>query len=278
MVKFVDPSRSVHFLNGSVGPRTLVTEIRYPAVGAAGADDLRDAPPMRGAGPYPLVVFGHGFAVTPAVYATLLDAWARAGYVVAAPVFQLGSPRAPGGPSETDLVSWPGDLRFVISRMLVENARSAAPLVGLIEANRIAVSGQSDGGDAALALAFDPAQRDRRVDAAVILSGGEIPQFGSFAFPLRGPALLATQGSADTINPPSATQTFFTAAARPKFLLTLLGAPHLPPYTTLQPYLGVIERVSVAFLDHYLKAQPAALQRMVAAARVKGVALLQAQG
>src|SRR5580704_4240447 len=130
ILTFVDRSRTVHFLNGSVEPRTLVTEVRYPAVGAAGANDVRDAAPVRGAGPYPLVVFGHGFAVTPGVYGALLDAWARAGYVVAAPIFQLGSPLAPGGPSETDLVNWPGDMSFVISEMLTENARASSPLNG----------------------------------------------------------------------------------------------------------------------------------------------------
>jgi predicted dienelactone hydrolase len=237
---------------------------------------VRDAAPVRGAGPYPLVVFGHGFAVTPAVYSALLDTWARAGYVVAAPVFQLGSPLAPGGPSEADLVNWPADMSFVISEMLAVNARASAPLGGLIERNRIAVTGQSDGGDTALAIAFDPARRDPRVDAAVILSGAEIPQFGPFRFPSRGPPLLATQGSADTINLPSATQAFFGVAPRPKFLLTLTGATHLPPYTTGQPSLGIVERVSVAFLDRYLKDEASGVRRMLAAATVRGAATLQA--
>ncbi len=278
VITFVERSRTVRFLNGRVEPRTLVTEIRYPAVGPAGANDVRDAAPVRGAGPYPLVVFGHGFAVTPAIYSGLLDAWARAGYVVAAPVFQLGSPLAPGGPNEADLVNWPADMSFVISAMLSENARGGAPLSGLIERDRIAVSGQSDGGDTALAIAFDPARRDPRVDAALILSGAEIPQFGTFRFPRRGPPLLATQGSADTINLPSATQTFFSVAPRPKFLLTLTGATHLPPYTTAQPYLGIIERVSIAFLDRYLKHEASGVRRMLAAGTVRGAATLQADG
>ena len=45
-----------------------------------------------------------GSRLTPHVYAPLLDAWARAGYVVAAPVFPLGNANAPGGPNESDLV------------------------------------------------------------------------------------------------------------------------------------------------------------------------------
>jgi len=273
---FIDRHRTIRFLNGSVGPRTLVTEVRYPAVGHAGGDDLLDAPPLRAAGPYPLIVFGHGFAVTPDVYRTLLDFWARSGYVVAAPVFQLGSPLAPGGPNEADLVNWPLDMSFVISQMLDESTRRGGALAALIERDRIAVSGQSDGGDTALAISFDPALRDRRVDAALILSGAEIPQLGSFAFPAHGPPLLATQGSADTINLPSATQAFFTAAPRPKFLLTMLGAPHLPPYTTEEPYLGIIERVTSAFLNAYLKGQRTALGSMRSAGSVHGESTLQA--
>jgi hypothetical protein len=43
---------------------------------------------------------------------------------------------------------------------------------------------------------------------------------------------------------------------RPKFLLWLLGAGHLPPYTAHQPQLRIVERATVAFLNHYLKGQP----------------------
>ena len=84
----------------------------------------------------------------------------------------------------------------------------------------------------------------------MILSGAKIPGVG-FTFPARNPPLLATQGTADTINPPSLTHAFYDPAPRPKFLLTLLGATHLPPYTFEQPQLGIVERVSIGFLDHY---------------------------
>jgi hypothetical protein len=46
----------------------------------------------------------------------------------------------------------------------------------------------------------------------------------------------------DPINLPSATSVFFAVARRPKFLLTLIGAQHLPPYTTLRPQLAIIEQ------------------------------------
>jgi len=138
------------------------------------------------------------------------------------------------------------------------------------------VSGQSDGGETALAVAYDRLFIDRRVRAAVILSGAEIPGVGGFDFPAPSPPLLASQGTADTINRPFFTYQFFNLAPRPKFLLTLLGASHLPPYTTQQPQLSIVERVSIDFLNRYLKQAPNALQAMSAAGNVRGVAALQA--
>jgi len=95
-ITFVDRSRTVRFPGHKTQPRALTTVIRYPALGPAAGVDLPGAAPARAAGPFPLVIFGHGFAVTPAPYARLLEAWASAGYVVAAPIFPLGNAHAPG--------------------------------------------------------------------------------------------------------------------------------------------------------------------------------------
>jgi dienelactone hydrolase len=213
--------------------------------------------------------------VTPAPYARLLEAWARAGYVVAAPVFPLGNANAPGGPNEADLVNQPRDMSFVITRMLALGRDTSGALAGVIRAGEVAVAGQSDGGDTALTAAYDSQFRDRRIRAAVILSGQEIPGVGGYDFPPPSPPLLATQGLADTINFPATTFAFFDAAPPPKYLLTMPGAPHLGPYTDQQPQLGVVERVTIAFLDRSLKDQPGALARMQAAGHVPGVASLR---
>ncbi len=276
VLRFVDTSRSIEVPGAGSQPRALVTVVRYPALGPAGATDVHDAPAARAAGPFPLIVFGHGFAVTPALYARLLQDWARAGYVVAAPVFPLENANAPGGPNESDLPNQPADMRFVISQMRAAGNAGSGPLAGLVNGSQIAVSGQSDGGDTALAVAYDQRFRDPSVGAAVILSGAEIPGIGEFTFPAGGPPLLATQGTADTVNPPSFTNTFFEAARTPKYLLSLLGAEHLPPYSDEQPQLDVVAHVSIAFLDSYLKHSHGALQRMTSLGRVPGVATLQA--
>jgi dienelactone hydrolase len=265
VVRLRDPRRTVPAPGGGREARTLLTYVRYPAVGPPHDTDITDAAPARARGPFPLIVFGHGFAVTPSIYARLLQSWTRAGYVVAAPVFPLGNGNAPGGPDESDLPNQPDDMSLVISRMLAASASPRSVFAGLIDPASVAVAGQSDGGDTALASAFDPRVRDRRVRAAVILSGAEIPADGPFSFPARGPALLATQGTADSVNLPAETDVFFAAAHTPKYLLRLLGAQHLPPYTSEQPQLSIVETVSTAFLDAYLEhrgAAPATLSKL----------------
>ena len=121
--------------------------------------------------------------------------------------------------------------------MLDASGAPAGPFSGLIDGRHIAVSGQSDGGDTTLTAAYNARFRDRRISAAVILSGQEMPGVGGYDYPAPSPPLLATQGLADTINLPSTTYAFFDPAPPPKYLLTMPGAPHLPPYTDEQPII-----------------------------------------
>jgi fermentation-respiration switch protein FrsA (DUF1100 family) len=160
--------------------------------------------------------------------------------------------------------------------MLQASAVPGGFFSGLVDRRRIAVSGQSDGGETALAVAYDRYFIDRRVQAAIILSGAVIPGVSGFDFPSPSPPLLATQGTADTINPPSFTHGFYDIAPPPKYLLNMFGAPHLPPYTYEQPQLGIVERVTIAFMDGYVKRVPGALRRMIAVGDVSGISAVQA--
>lgn len=216
--------QTFHFVDAA-RHRVLVTEVRRVAGGAA---------------PRPLVVFAHGFTLMPETYAALLDAWARAGFVVAAPIFPGENGRA-RNPTRAELLDEPTDIHVVITKLL----RTSLP----IDPRHIAVAGQSDGGVAALGAAYARRLRDPRIDAAIIMSGAW-PGGWTFA---HGPPLLAIQGTADPINPPANTSAYFALASAPKRLLWLRGASHLPPYTTDARERATVERATIAFLDRYLK-------------------------
>lgn len=259
VLRFVDRHRIARFRTGATGPRTLITYVRYPSVGHA---------------PFPLVVFGHGFALEPSDYTRLLDAWTRAGYVVAAPVFPVENAAAPGGADEADLINQPGDVSFVISQLLRADRSPRSRLYGLIDPSRIAVAGHSDGGETAFAVAFERHYLDRRVRLALVLSGA--PLSGEAVMPRRpSPPLLVTQGSRDPINLPIISRELFFGAARPKFLLTLIGAGHLPPYSTNKRQLTIVEQVTIGFLNHYFKRAP--LGELIAAGTVPRRAYLMSR-
>src|SRR5205085_2252823 len=54
--------------------------------------------PARVRGRVPLIVFAHGYDTEPETYEPLLDAWASAGYVVAAPELPGSARDLPGTP------------------------------------------------------------------------------------------------------------------------------------------------------------------------------------
>lgn len=267
VMRIVDPSRVIRSAGGVTRPRTLVTSVWYPASGAASPRDVANAPPATSTGAFPLVVFGHGFAVRPSTYALLLHAWAAAGYVVAAPAFPIENADAPGGPNRGDLVNQPRDMSVVISRLRTAAADPGDPFHGLLTTDRVAVAGHSDGAMTALATAYGARVRDRRVVAALVFSGARMDGIGGFTFRPGTPALLAVQGTADRLNAPASTYGFFARAARPKFLLRLLGGGHLAPYVRPGRWLALIERTSIAFLDRYLALRPGAGVPMPSAAQ-----------
>ena len=217
------------------------------------------APASRG-GPFPLIVFAHGFNTTPEVYASLLDTWAAAGYVVAAPEF----PRSVSGAhlDESDLDHQPGDVSFVISRILA----GALP-AGLVDGRRIGVAGHSDGGVTAVGVGYNTCCHDTRISADVVMAGDAHDFAGGRYFASGTPPLLVIQGDQDPSNDPSLGQQLYQAAPSPKVLIMLLGALHLPPFTTDLPHLGVVETATLGFFDHYLKGRADGLARVAGAAR-----------
>jgi dienelactone hydrolase len=193
-----------------------------------------------GAGPWPLVVFAHGYEVGPAPYAALCEAWAAAGYVVAAPEFPLTDAAVAGEwLDESDIDNQPDDVRFVIGSLLAADS----PLPVRVDPDRLAVAGHSDGGVTALGVAVEPFPGLR---AVIALSAA--PVYGS----VDNPPILVVQGDDDDVSGYESGAAVYAAAVAPRYMLTLLGGGHLPPFTEGSPYLDTVDRVAVAFLDRYV--------------------------
>ena len=59
-------------------------------------------------------------------------------------------------------------------------------------------------------------------------------------------------------------------------MLTLTGATHLPTYTVEQPYLSMIQRVTIAFLDRLHQTPDRGALEHAHRREVNGIATLQA--
>jgi dienelactone hydrolase len=265
---------SVKTANGSPA-RQLITSVRYPALGTPNGRENSHARPVTSSGPFPLIVFSQGYDTNDSAYAWLMDKWTSAGYVVAAPTYPFTAPTSSGGPNEADIVNHPADLRFVITSLLKSSGQATA-VRRLIDPAKVAVIGQSDGGDVSLAVVANSCCRIPTVKAAVILSGAELARFGGSYYSGGGTSgpLLAVQGSADTINPPGCSAQFYDQAPQPKYYLDLVGASHLAPYTLPGSERTTVAAATTAFLDRYLKGRQSALSTLHRAASVSGVATL----
>ena len=183
---FVDRSRqtpAVPAAHVTAAPtRTLVTTIWVP----------------NGHGPFPLVVFAHGYGANPQVYGPVVRPWAEAGFVVAAPAFPVSSHGGPNYAGILDAANQPGDVSFVITRVLALSLRPGA-LHGKVDPGRIGVGGHSLGAITTLGVVERSCCRDHRVDAAISISGTPLLRGTDFAG--KAPPLLLIHGDHDqTVN------------------------------------------------------------------------------
>lgn len=112
---------------------------------------LADAPPEASDDTYPLVVFSHGFALSPIVYATLVEHYASHGFVVLAPEHNESFDGSLTGFWE-ELIDRPVDIVRTID-LAEQLTEPGAPLAELVDLEHVAVVGHSYGGYTALAAA-----------------------------------------------------------------------------------------------------------------------------
>ncbi|MCK8677701.1 dienelactone hydrolase family protein [Streptomyces lichenis] len=266
-------------LAGGVGlPGFLVdgvTEARTHAV--------VDAPVAEGGGRFPVVLFSPGSNGVRTQNTAWAEELASHGYVVVAldhPYDSAAVVLADGrtirarttssGSREKDAklaVGWTAvraaDLRFVLTRLERPGRETTGPLTGRLDTGRVAVTGHSMGGAAAL----QAARQDRRFDAVIDLDG--FPH-GPASPSLHQPVLALTQAltpATDPQYPPRLTEALERSTA-PSYRLTVPGAAHLtfmdgplylPPVPSIVGSVGrtesprMVAATTLAFLDSTLR-------------------------
>jgi predicted dienelactone hydrolase len=239
---FVDPTRPTAGPgNPAYSPqRELPTDIYLP-----------DSPTPR-----PLIVFSHGYHGAPRKFSQLFRAWARAGYVVAAPRFPLTSDRGAPYDAVGDFENQPGDISFVLTQLL------EGELASRIDASRVGAAGLSLGGATTYGLIESPCCRDTRIKSAALLDAVRIP-IGEPFEKNKIPVLIAHIDT-DLAVPYKSAQEAYAESASPKWLLTFAGGIHAEAYEdTPSPHDETATQTSIDFFDLTLLGDESARARLL---------------
>ncbi|MEP6388774.1 MAG: CocE/NonD family hydrolase [Halioglobus sp.] len=185
---FIDTSRNTNpngDFAGSAG-RRLEATVWHPASSAQG--------------PYPLVMYSHGFTSTRKGGTYLAEHLASHGYVVVAADYPLTSFSAPGGPAVEDVVNQPADISYMIDRVLEQNSTEGHMLAGMIDPKRIGATGISLGGMTTTLVTYHADMRDSRINAALSIAG-PTAQFTPHFFTTTDAPFMMLAGNIDALVP-----------------------------------------------------------------------------
>jgi dienelactone hydrolase len=223
-------------------------------------------------GPFPVVLFSHGFTGAAIAYQNAATALASEGYVVVAPDYPLTKRSAVGGPQLLDVRSQPADVSFLLDRVTAE-------LDDLADVDRVAVAGHSLGAITSLMVGLNTCCRDERVDAVVSLAGAAtLEPLGGQWFDGPATPVLFVHGDGDELVLHSLGLQAYSRAEAPKAFVTLLGADHSLAFLGSKPWFPVWTRAVVDFLDATLDGRAEGWTRLRRHAEVPGVAALESVG
>lgn len=238
--------------------RDVPADLHYPAL--VGGDDQPAA-----AGVFPVLVLGHGFAMTVDAYDYIWQHFTPLGYTVVLPTTEGGL--AP------DHTAFGEDLAFCVGQMQVENADALSLLFGHVDAAS-ALLGHSMGGGAALLGAAGNAG----IQAVVAMAPAETnPSAVAAAASVLAPTLVFA-ASEDCVTPISTNQQpMYDALGTCKALVNVTGGGHCyfgddnflcsfgeftcgPSLTiTRAEQHDVVTDLATLWLDHHLRSDAAAL-------------------
>ena len=246
---YVDATRPTQANGSYPGAPTRTLRVRfYVPKSAAGA-------------PYPLILFTHGVTGVPEAYVALLSDLARAGYVVAAPVYPLSKTDAPGGPTVADLGNQP-------ARCVVRDRPRARRCTRLGLAARPRRPEPHRRGRSLARRLHDVRARvqprlRRQADQGRGRASGGLGGCPGDHFTGIDTPLLAIHGDHDRTVPYKYGKSAFDKANRPKYMMTILGGAHSSEELGgTSPKQRALTEAMIAFFDEYLRGQSGALREL----------------
>lgn len=166
-ITFEDTSRPISATEHHVAApsRTLVTTIYYPAAQAPG---LFGPAPVAAGGPFPLIMYSHGYSSTRGEATHVGERAASHGYFVVSPDFPLSNLLANNAsPVGSDAHNQAGDVSYLIDQMIALSHDPDHLFADAIDDSRIGATGVSMGGFTTLLATFHRTLHDPRISVAV---------------------------------------------------------------------------------------------------------------
>jgi predicted dienelactone hydrolase len=187
-ITFNDPARTGGFGSGGGAGRQIQTEIYYPATSTG--DNVAVA-----SGQFPVITFGHGFAMSWDAYTNIWQHYVARGFILAFPRTEGG---LIPGPSHGDFGS---DLLIVNDKMMALNSNNTSIFYGSV-LQKSAIMGHSMGGGAAI-LAASNTINYPHMQTVIGLAPAETTPSAIAAAPTVGIPTLIFSGSSDGVTPPA---------------------------------------------------------------------------
>ena len=181
--------------------------------------------PQDAQGELPFVLHSHGLVSSRSDLQYMARHLASYGYVVASADYPLTNGSAPGGATPTDLVNQPADVSFLIDSVL-SLIGDSKPFSGIIDLERIGLTGYSLGGLTSTLATFHPRDRDHRVKATVSIAGPAAIFTDRFYQTVDTPFLMIA-GTADALVNHQANAVPIPRRAPSGDLLSIWGGTHL---------------------------------------------------